>query len=512
MPDASANKKRIAKNTLFLYIRTIFIMAVSLYTSRVVLEALGVDNYGIYNVVGGFVTMFTALSGALTAASQRFLAYELGKPKPNVRKVFSTTLNIHALLSILIFIALESFGVWFLNHKMNINIERIEAANWVLQCSILTFCINIISIPYNAAIIAYEKMSTFAYIGILEAVLKLIVAYALYIMEFDALIVYAVLMLIVAICMRIIYSGYCIAQLKDCRFSFSLDKATFCEMLAFSGWNFIGQTAGVMNNQAINVLTNLFFGVSLNAARGIASQIDAAINTFVSNFTMALTPQITKAYAAGEYDSLNKLIIYGSKYCFFLFSIICVPVFLNVEYILSIWLVRVPDFVPTFVRLAFLFSLCQSLSQCLYSAMLATGHIKKYQIIVGGLSILAFPLSYTFFKIGLSAEYGYVAIILSSLMCFVARLWLLKGMIPGFSTSGFVSRVLFPIMQSAIPIIAIVLPLYCIADKTTFYTFIGETALCMLLTGLSIYTFGLTKKERNMITNVVRNKLIKSKK
>ena len=234
MLDASANKKRIAKNTLFLYIRTIFIMAVSLSTSRVVLEALGVDNYGIYNVVGGFVTMFTALSGALTAASQRFLAYELGKPKPNIRKVFSTTLNIHALLAILIFITLESFGVWFLNHKMNIDIERIEAANWVLQCSILTFCINIISIPYNAAIIAYEKMSAFAYIGILEAVLKLIVAYALYIMEFDALIVYAVLMLIVAICMRIIYSGYCIAQLKDCRFSFSLDKTTFCEMLTFS--------------------------------------------------------------------------------------------------------------------------------------------------------------------------------------------------------------------------------------------------------------------------------------
>ena len=250
----------------------------------------------------------------------------------------------------------------------------------------------------------------------------------------------------------------------------------------------------------------------MNAARGIASQIDAAINTFVSNFTMALTPQITKAYAAEEYDLLNKLIIYGSKYCFFLFSIICVPVFLNVEYILSIWLVRAPDFVPTFVRLAFIYSLCQSLSQCLYSAILATGHIKKYQIIVGGLSIFAFPLSYTFFKIGLPAEYGYVAIILSSLMCFIARLWLLKDMIPGFSVSGFVSKVLFPIMQSAILIIAVVLSLSYIADKTTFYTFIGETALCILLTGLSIYTLGLTRKERNMITKVVRNKLIKSKK
>ena len=505
------NKKRIAKNTLYLYIRTIFVMAVSLYTSRVVLEALGIDNYGIYNVVGGFVTMFTALSGAFTAASQRFLSYELGKPKPDIRKVFSTILNIHALLAIFIFIILESFGVWFLNHKMNIDVGRIEAANWVLQCSVLTFCINIISIPYNAAIIAYEKMSAFAYIGILEAVLKLTVAFSLFIMKFDTLIVYAVLMLIVAICMRIIYSAYCITKLKDCRFSFFIDKASFCEMLTFSGWNFIGQTAGVMNNQAINVLTNLFFGVALNAARGIASQIDTAINTFVSNFTMALTPQITKAYAAGEYDSLNKLIIYGSKYCFFLFSIICVPVFLNVEYILSIWLVKVPNFVPTFVRLAFLFSLCQSLSQCLYSAMLATGHIKKYQIIVGGLSILAFPLSYIFFKIGLPAEYGYVAIILSSLMCFVARLWLLKDMIPGFSASRFVSKVLFPIMQSAIPIIAVVLLLYYVVDKTTFYTFMGETALCMLLTFFSIYSLGLTKNERNMITNVVRTKLIKSK-
>lgn len=253
----------------------------------------------------------------------------------------------------MIFIILESLGVWFLNNMMNISSERMEAANWVLQCSILTFCVNIISIPYNAAIIAYEKMSAFAYIGILEATLKLAVAFTLSIMAFDALIVYAVLMLIVAICMRFIYSGYCISKFRDCRFSLFVNKETFREILSFSGWNFIGQTAAVMNNQAINVLTNLFFGVALNAARGIASQVDATINTFVQNFTMALTPQITKAYAAGNYDSLNKLIIYGSKYCFFLFGIICVPVFLNIEYILSVWLVEVPDFVPTFVRLAF---------------------------------------------------------------------------------------------------------------------------------------------------------------
>lgn len=508
---ASANKKRIAKNTLLLYVRTVFIMAVSLYTSRIVLNALGVDDYGIYNVVGGFVTMFTALSGALTAASQRFLSYELGKQKPDVRKVFSTVLNIHALFAILIFIILESFGVWFLNHMMNISSVRLEAANWVLQCSILTFCINIVSIPYNSAIIAYERMSAFAYIGILEAMLKLTVAYVLCMMTFDVLIIYAILMLLVAICMRFIYSGYCIAKFKDCRSSLAIDKKTFRAVLSFSGWNFIGQTAGVMNNQAINVLTNLFFGVALNAARGIASQVDAAVNTFVSNFTMAITPQITKTYAAGDYESLNKLIIYGSKYCFFLFGFICVPVFLNVEYILSIWLVEVPDFVPLFVRLAFLYSLCQSLSQCLYSAMLATGHIKKYQIIVGGLSIMAFPLSYVFFKFGLSAEYGYLAIILSSLMCFVARLWLLKGMIPGFSAFRFVLNVLFPIIQSSIPVIVLVLFLYYSVNDMTFYTFVGETVSCMLLTALSIYVLGLTRKERSLMVNVVKQKIIKSK-
>ena len=508
MPDITTNKKTIAKNTLFLYFRTIIIMAVSLYTSRVVLEALGVDDYGIYNVVGGFVTMFTAISGTMTAASQRFMAYELGKPRPNIKKVFSTTLSIHIILSIMIFIILESLGVWFLNNMMNISSERMEAANWVLQCSILTFCVNIISIPYNAAIIAYEKMSAFAYIGILEATLKLAVAFTLSRMAFDALIVYAVLMLIVAICMRFIYSGYCISKFRDCRFSLFVNKETFREILSFSGWNFIGQTAAVMNNQAINVLTNLFFGVTLNAARGIASQVDATINTFVQNFTMALTPQITKAYAAGNYDSLNKLIIYGSKYCFFLFGIICVPVFLNIEYMLSVWLVEVPDFVPTFVRLAFLYSLCQCLSQCLYSAMLATGRIKKYQIIVGGLSIMAFPLSYTFFKLGLPAEYGYVAIIVSSLMCFAARLWLLKDMIQGFSTSQFLSKALLPIIQSATPTVAVIALLYYLVNDTTFYSFMGETILCIILTSLSIYIFGLSDKERGMAVNIIKRKMI----
>ena len=475
MPDITTNKKTIAKNTLFLYFRTIIIMAVSLYTSRVVLEALGVDDYGIYNVVGGFVTMFTAISGTMTAASQRFMAYELGKPRPNIKKVFSTTLSIHIILSIMIFIILESLGVWFLNNMMNISSERMEAANWVLQCSILTFCVNIISIPYNAAIIAYEKMSAFAYIGILEATLKLAVAFTLSIMAFDALIVYAVLMLIVAICMRFIYSGYCISKFRDCRFSLFVNKETFREILSFSGWNFIGQTAAVMNNQAINVLTNLFFGVALNAARGIASQVDATINTFVQNFTMALTPQITKAYAAGNYDSLNKLIIYGSKYCFFLFG---------------------------------MYSLCQCLSQCLYSAMLATGRIKKYQIIVGGLSIMAFPLSYTFFKLGLPAEYGYVAIIVSSLMCFAARLWLLKDMIQGFSTSQFLSKALLPIIQSATPTVAVIALLYYLVNDTTFYSFMGETILCIILTSLSIYIFGLSDKERGMAVNIIKRKMI----
>lgn len=505
--QTSDNNKRIAKNTLFLYIRTLLVMVISIFTSRIVLDILGIEDYGIYNVVGGFVSMFSVLGGTLTAASQRFLSFELGKETPQIRKVFSTTVCIHIVIALLIFIVLESVGLWFLNNKMNITEQRIVAANWVFQCSVLTFCINLISIPYNAAIIAYEKMSAFAYISIIEVTAKLALVYALYITLMDTLILYAIFMLLVAMALRLIYGWYCTSKLKECRFSLSFDKSTFHEILGFSSWNLIGSTAGILNNQGINVLMNIFFGVTLNAARGIAQQVDNAINSFVQNFLMALNPQITKSYASGDFQYINKIIIHGTKLAFFLFWLLCFPVYINAEFILDIWLKRVPENAALFVRLALVFTLCQTLSQCLYTTMLATGKIKKYQIIVGGLSIMAFPTAWIFFKLGLPGEFGYWAMIIFSLICLVARLFLLKEMLPNFSPLVFVKKVIVPITGAILLPILSTFAYHSTAKVVSAKSFFIETILSLVISLVSIWTISISKKERASIITVVKRNI-----
>ncbi len=496
------------KNTLFLYLRTMFVMAISIFTSRVILDALGVDDYGIYNAVGGFVAMFSMLSGTLVAASQRFIAFELGKPNPEIKRVFSTTVSVHLLLSAIILVLLETIGLWFLNYEMNIAPERMMAANWVFHCSVLTFCINIISIPYNAAIIAYEKMDAFAYISIFEVVAKLVCVYALFYIFFDSLIVYAIFMTLIAVILRIIYGLYCTRNFPLCRYSFSFDKSIFREMLGFSGWNFIGSMASNLNGHGINILTNLFFGVALNAARGVASQVDHAINTFVSNFLMAITPQITKSYAAKDFAYINQIIIVGTKYSFFLLCLISLPICINTEYILGVWLKEVPAFTADFVRLGIILSLCQTLSQCLYRTMLASGKIKKYQIVVGGLSILAFPVAYLFFYIGLPATWGYWAMIIFSLICLLARLKLLHEILPSFSTKSFCIGTLLPITYSVLPVVFVAYYIHTLVEYVNVQTFIGESLECVVLTGLSIWALGLNRSERRKCVTILRNKMI----
>lgn len=483
-------------------------MGISIYTSRIVLDVLGVENYGIYNVVGGFVSLFSVLSGTLTVATQRFLSFELGKEAPDIKKIFSTALNIHIILAIVVFLLLETGGIWFINTQMNISPERMTAANWVFQCSVATFCINIVSIPYNAAIIAYERMSAFAYISIFEVSVKLLAIYLLYIIvAFDPLIAYALFMLCIAAMIRFIYGWYCKRKFSECRYSFIFDKVVFRDMISFNGWNFIGSTASVMNGQGVNLLMNLFFGVTVNAAKGVATQVDSAINSFVQNFMMALSPQITKSYAAGDYSTVNKIILLGTKFSFFMFLAVCLPFFLNIEYILSIWLKQVPEYTAVFVRCAIIFSLCQSLSQCLYSTMLATGKIKQYQIIVGTLSLMAFPLSYVFFKLGFPAVFGYVAIIICSLLCLVARLRMLQSMLSGFSAMTYIRKVIFPIICSTIPIACIIGGIRLLIHDVSFMIFILESLLCFAICVCAVFFIGMTLKEREHIIGIISRKL-----
>lgn len=380
------NNKRIARNTLLLYFRMLFLMIISLYTSRIVLNALGVEDFGIYNVAGGVVAMFSILSGSLSAAISRFITYELGKNNVlKLKTIFSSAITIQIGLGIVIAFFAETIGIWFLNTQMNIPIERMTAANWVLQFSIITFIINLISVPYNAVIIAHEKMSAFAYISIFEAIGKLLIAYLITISPIDKLIFYAILMCGVAIAIRLLYGYYCKRHFDECRFHFIWNKQIFQQIFSFAGWNFIGASSAVLRDHGGNIIINLFCGPTVNAARGIAFQVNNAIQGFVSNFMTALNPQITKSYAAKNYTYMMTLIFQGARLSFYMLLLLSLPIIINTHYLLTLWLNTVPEHTVLFVRLVLIFAMSESISGPLITAMLATGNIRNYQIIVGGL-------------------------------------------------------------------------------------------------------------------------------
>lgn len=428
MQTSQQNNKRIAKNTLLLYLRTFITLLISLYSSRLVLIALGVEDFGIYNVVGGVVGMFALLSGSMTAATQRFIAYELGKKDGDSNRMFSATMTIHLFIVVVIIVLAETLGLWFVNEKLVITPERMEATNWVYQFSIFTFAVNIVSIPYNGLIIAHERMDAFAIISILEAFLKLGAIIFLSNSTYDRLIVYAMLMFVVALVIRFIYGVFCKKVFEDSKYKFFKDKQIYKTILSFTGWNFFGSSSGVLANQGLNILINLFFGVVPNSARGIASQVDNALQNFVSNFTMALNPQITKAYATNNMDYVTTLVNQGGKFCFFLFLIGAAPIIVCAPDILRLWLRIVPEYAVSFVRLSLIYILVQTWVQTLYILMLATGKIKKYQIIVGGTSLLSFPLTWLCYEIGCPVESCYYVLIGVGLVCLVLRLILLKDM------------------------------------------------------------------------------------
>ena len=413
MTKTSENNKRIAKNTLLLYFRTLFIMLVTLYTSRVVLNTLGVTDYGIYNVVGSVVMMFSVISSSLSSSISRFITYELGHGDfEKLKRIFSTSVNIQIGISGIILILAEIFGMWFLNEKMNIPAGRLGAANWVLQCSLLSFVINLISVPYNACIIAHERMSAFAYISILEAVLKLAVVYMLLVSPYDKLATYAVLLVVVALIIRMAYSLYCRRHFEESRYRFVYDKPLIKEMTSFAGWSFFGNGAYMLNVQGVDMLINIFFGVTLNAARGVATQAQNAVMQFVNNFTVAVNPQITKSYASGEMEYMHKLVCRGARFSYFLLFLFVVPIVCEADYILRLWLKIVPENAPLFLRLALFGSLMMSLGNSLLTGIFATGNIKRYQLWVTIVGCLVFPLTWIAFKLGFPPATTYIIFII----------------------------------------------------------------------------------------------------
>lgn len=503
MTDTSANNKRIAKNTLLLYFRMIVLMLVTLYTSRVVLDALGESDYGIYNVVGGVVAMFSVLSNSLSGAISRFITYELGTGnKEKLSRIFSTSVNIQILMALAIFGLCELIGVWFLNTKMNIPDERMEVANIVLQCSIVTFTVNLVSVPYNATIIAHERMGVFAYISILEAGLKLLVAYLIYISSSDKLMVYALLILGIAILLRLIYGIYCRGHFVEARYRILLDRPLLKEMTSFAGWNLFGSTAYMLNTQGVNMLINIFFGVGTNAARAIAVQVDSAVTQFVNNFMTAINPQITKSYAAGDRKYLFKLVCRGTKYSFFIMYLFIVPLVLEADTILGIWLKEVPTDTAVFMRMVLFSTLTTLLGNPMYTAIMATGKIRNYQIAVVSVGCLVFPLTWIAYTLGCPAYATYVIYVIIYFSLNFIRLSFLKKLMD-FPISQFILPVFGRI--GACAVLTFVLPTVVVFTlPPSFLRLFAVCTVSIMWSVACVYYIGLEKEERTFFLTKAR--------
>lgn len=486
-----------------LYIRMLFTMAVSLFTSRVVLNTLGVEDYGIQNVVGGVVAMFSVLSGSMSSSISRFITFELGRGEiDRLKTVFSTGVNIQIGMSLLVIVVAEAVGVWFLNCKMNIPAERMVAANWVFQCSILTFVLNLLSVPYNAAIIAHEKMSAFAYISVIEVTFKLLIVYMLTISPFDRLITYSVLLMSVGALIRFIYGYYCKRHFEECTYHFVYDKAILKSMTSFAGWNFLGNGAYMLNTQGVNILMNMYFGVAVNAARGVATQVDAALKQFVNNFTTAVNPQITKFYAQGDLVNMHKLVCRSAKFSAFLMMFFAVPIILETDTILTLWLKNPPAYASIFLKWIIISSFMDTvLANSLVTSMFATGDIKRYQIIVTIVGCLVFPLSWMAFYLGFEPQVGYILyFIIYSILLFV-RLYLLRDMVK-LPIMMYVREVLFKI----VPVMAIcfaVPSILLFSMSEGFMRLAFVVALSTIVTSLTTFHLGLNEDEKKYLVELI---------
>lgn len=484
-------------------------MAITLYTSRVVLDCLGENDYGIYNVVGGVVAMFAFIQNSLIIAIQRFITFELGTGnKDRLHKVFSTSVNIQFIIALVILVLTETIGLWFLNTKMSIPEGRMDAANFVLQCSIITTMISLIIVPYNATIIAHEHMNVFAYFSIIEAILKLSIAYLLYISQVDKLKIYVILLLLVTVLMQFMYSSYCRKKFEEAHFRFGLDKNLFKEMASFAGWSFIGNTSTMLNTHGVNMLINVFFGVKVNAARAIAIQVESGLQQFVNGFTTAINPQITKSYASNELSDLYLLICRGSKFSFFIMLIIAVPIVIESDIILSVWLKEVPAYTSIFLKLVVLNSLITSLANSMVTGILATGNIKRYQIEMNIVSILIFPLSWIAYNFGAPAYMTYIIAIVIVLFLTFVRLKELRRLM-NFPVKTYLFQ--YMAQMFIVCILSFLAPLtiqYIMSPSISRFFLI--CILSVIWTMSCIYIVGLKRNEREFLVrkakSIVREK------
>lgn len=496
------NNKRIAKNTIYLCLRMLVVLLIGLYTSRVVLNTLGVSDYGLHNVVGGFVSLFAFLNGLLSQGTSRFLTINLGKDdKSELKKVFSVCLTIHGILALIVFVFGETIGLWFLNSKMNIDPGRLNAANWVYQFSLFNLFFNILQVPYSASVISHERMSVFAYMSFVDVFLKLAIVYLLVIFDFDKLILFSVLMFFANCINILIYRLYCAFHFEECVFRFGYDRQLFKDISSYVGWNVIGAFAFTLNGQGINLLLNIFFGTIVNAARGIAITVCNLVNQFVNNFQSAVSPQVYKYYANGEISHMNQLICNNSKYSAFLVILISLPVLFETNYLIYLWLGQVPDYVVPFIRLTLLQILIQAMDFPIGGGIHAYGKMKLPNITSSIVYLSIFPVGYFFLKLGASPVILYWVIIFFYPIAWGVDLWILNKY-SEFPIYRYFLKVVIPVIR--VLLLSSLLPFFLYMFMSPGGKRFVVLSLCtIILTCLIIYQLGLGREARKMIKNKI---------
>lgn len=509
MSNTSTNNKRIAQNTLLLYVRMLFMLVINLYTSRVVLNTLGVVDYGINNVVGGVIAMLGFLTGSLGAASSRYITYDLGKGDMAImKKTFGNILSIHFILATIVLIVGETLGLWFVSTQLQIPPERETAAIWVYQFSIFSSVLAVISVPYNATIIAHEKMSAFAYISIADAILKLLIVYLLVLIPYDKLIIYAILYFCIQAFDRIVYGMYCSQHFEETHTHLRYDRSLFREIFLFAVWTMNGGLAVVGYTQGLNILLNIFFGPTINAARGIAVQVQSVCQQFCNNFQMALNPQLTKSYAQGNLDNMHRLVVKSSKFSFYILFFIVLPLMFEAEFVLKLWLGTVPEYTVTFLRLILVVGLLYTLSNPIIVSVHATGRLKKFQMIEGTMLLTIVPIAYILLKFfEIRPEYVFVVHIVVELCTQYARLRIVLPMID-MKLGNYFMSVIKPIL-----LVVMLSPwLPYIANEAVHGRWISFFVVCLvsILSTLGwVYFVGCTTSERMFIKEKLPKILIK---
>lgn len=500
------SNKRIAKNTLMLYFRQVLILFVSLYTVRVVLDVLGVDDYGLYSVVAGIVTFFSFLSGSMASATQRFFSFAIGNGDfSRLNKVFSVNIIIYISIAIIAVLMLESLGLWFVKTQLKLPQDRIEAVLWVFHFSIATFFITILTSPFMAIIIAHEDMQIYAYVSILESFLKLGVVYLLTFIQYDKLQLYGTLVFFVAIINASVYISVCLNKYQECQFkTLFWDKYLFKELIGFTGWTLFGQITTVMRGQAITILINQFFNPATVAARAIASNVSSQVNLFSNNFNVGLYPPIIKSYASGDKEQMFSLIFNGSKITFFLLWVFALPLFICMELVLGFWLKNPPADSVLFTRLALCEVVINSISLPIITAARAPGKMKAYELTLGVIQLLILPICLLILRMGYSANSVYITTIIVNVCMFFIRLVIVKKLI-GISLLNFFTFVVRPVLL--IMLISSILPFLILNSSANELNIIISAILGILLTCISMYFFGLSKDWQNKVLYMIKSKI-----